>query len=119
GPWYDHPLILGEAEARVVARVRSELRLELAQAPDLQLTNASGLVLIPEAWKCDDVYMSLDLIDTPLAGFRAHQSFPLFPSESPRSGVIAFSWHVPKLQIGAYELEVPTPAFRERIEVTG
>jgi hypothetical protein len=119
GPWYDNPWILGEAEAIVIAASRSEVKLELAAAPELQLTNASGLVLVPEAWKSDDLRGSLDLIGTPLAGFKAHHSFSMYRAKSPRPGFRAFSWHEPKLQVGPYELEINAPSFKERIEVTG
>jgi hypothetical protein len=100
---------LGSLELELRAGELTEETLELTRAPPLLLADASGVVLVPKAWKAKGLTLNLELQDTPLGGFVAERLVTTESTPSASEDFDAFSWSEEDLQVGTYELSMSDP----------
>jgi hypothetical protein len=111
GEWFHSPIVLGKAEVELRAGERTRVELALEAAPHQQSADAGGVVYLPAEWNKERVMVTLNLLDTPLAGGTRHFNVTAASAESDREGFNAFRWTQKNIQTGRYELGIFDPAF--------
>lgn len=118
GEWFDKPVVLGTTTFEVVAGQRAEARLEFGAIPDPGTIHLAGELHVPAGWPLEELQMSVELVDTPLAGSGfLFRTFRVGDGLEPVEGAAGhYRFDAGEVQKGYYHVEFPkwfnTTSFR-------
>lgn len=111
GNYWDEPLVLGEAQAEVVAGQRSSVSVTLRTlAPRVDVPLAGTLVL-PAEWALASFELDFELLDAPLGGRDRRFSIDRSTMTSEGDPPTTYRWSTRGVQPGRYEVNLQEPGF--------
>ena len=103
GPWYEDPFVLGRAKAKVLAGIRTVVRVDAVSVPEIDKAPLSGVVILPADWELGSFTLVCDLRGTPLEGSGHH--FVRSDAMELRDGEPSeWSWDLGQVATGEYLL---------------
>jgi hypothetical protein len=118
GQWFESPTVLGTSEVDVVAGRRSAVVVKVGEAPAVQVASLSGKLVIPDAWRPEQPYLSFSLHEQ-LApgGMESHIGLHESDMTRVRDQPATYEWKLPRIQAGRWEIRLDDPPWQVIVDV--